>query len=128
MADAELVLVAWLHDAFPDARVVTETPANLQDVLPCIRVTRFGGADEEVSTFDNPTLDFDCYAATRADARSLAYAVRSSIRNDLPGQTRAGAFASRSRTLAGPVFTPYDDTTLRRFTYSAQIRLHSLEA
>ena len=128
MAEAEAVLVAWLRDAFPGARVVTETPANLADVLPCIRVSRFGGVDEEVSTFDNPSLDFDCFGATRAEARSLAYAVRSSIRNDLPGQTRAGGFASRTRTLAGPVFTPYDNTSLRRFTYSAQIRLHSLEA
>jgi len=128
MAEAELVLVAWLRAAFPNARVATETPANLADVLPCIAVSRFGGADEEIPTFDNPMLDFDCYAATRGEARTLAYAVRSSLRNDLPGQMVAGAFASRVRTVAGPVWTPYDNPALRRFTYSARIRLHSQEA
>lgn len=128
MAEAELVLVAWLRAAFPNARVATETPANLADVLPCIAVSRFGGADEEIPTFDNPMMDFDCYAATRGEARTLAYAVRSSLRNDLPGQMVAGAFASRVRTVSGPVWTPYDNSALRRFTYSARIRLHSQEA
>jgi len=122
---AETALVAWLKSAFPAARVATETPADLAGNLPCIVVTRFGGTDEQFSTFDNPTLDFDCYAASRAAARELAYEVRSSIRNDLPGQIVAGAFASRTRSIAGPSFTPYDNTSLRRFTYSAQIRLHS---
>jgi len=125
---AETVFVAWLKAAFPSARVVTETPSNLEDVLPCIAVSRFGGTDEVFASFDNPSMDFDCYAPTRAEARSLAYAVRDSIRNDLPGQIVAGAFVSRTRSVAAPVFTPYDNTGLRRFTYSAQARLHSLEA
>lgn len=125
---AETVLVTWLKAEFPDVRIVTETPANLADVLPCIAVSRFGGIEDVFSTFDNPSMDFDCYAAARDEARTLAYAVRSSIRDDLPGQTVAGVSASRTRSLAAPVATPYDNTTLRRFTYSAQIRLHTLEA
>lgn len=125
---AETVFLTWLRSAFPGVRVVTETPSNLSDVLPVIAVSRFGGTDEEFSSFDNPSMDFDCYAANREAARSLAYAVRDSIRNDLPGQTVAGAFVSRTRSVAAPVFTPYDNTTLRRFTYSATARLHSLEA
>ena len=128
MADAEAVFVAWLEQEFTDARICTETPANLDDALPCIQVTRIGGGDEEVSTFDNPRMDFDCYAATRSAARDLAYAVRASIRNDLPGETIGGAFASRVSSSTGPSWAPHTNTNLRRFVYSAQIRLHSLEA
>lgn len=128
MAEAESVLVAWLEGVFPAARICTETPADLADVVPCIQVSRFGGSDDEVPTFDNASMDFDCYAATRAAARTLAYDVRSSLRNDLPGQTVGGAFVGRVRSISGPSWTPYDNTKLRRFTYSAQIRLHSLEA
>lgn len=132
MAEAEAVLVAWLKTAFPSARVVTETPANLGDLVASgtnvIAVSRFGGADDEIRVFDNPVMDFDCYAPTRAAARTLAHEVRASIRADLPGETVAGAFIERARTISGPLWTPYDNTTLRRFTYSAQIRLRSLEA
>ena len=128
MAEAELVLVAALKAHFSTARVATETPGTLETVLPCIVVTRFGGSEDEVSTFDNPAMDFDCYAATRGEARTLAHAVRDCIRNDLPGQIFAGAAISRTRTISGPTWTPYDNTALRRFTYSARIRLHSLEA
>lgn len=122
---AETVLIAWLKTAFPAARVVTETPANLADVVPCIRVTRFGGSDEYLSAFDNPTMDFDCYDVGREAARTLAYAVRASLRDDLPGQVVAGTSVVRVRTISGPAWTPYDNTNLRRFTYSAQLRIRS---
>jgi hypothetical protein len=125
-AIAESVLVTWLKHAFPTARVVTETPHNLADVLPCIQVSRFGGADEYVSSFDNPSMDFDCYSASRIEARQLAYDVRSSLRDDLPGEVVDGASIVRVRTISGPTWTPYNNTNLRRFTYSAQIRLRSL--
>lgn len=126
VVSAEPVLVAWLTGAFPDARVVTETPADLAANVPCIRVRRIGGADEAVWTFDNPTMDFDCYAVGRAAARDLAYAVRASLRRDLPGQIVAGAFVLSCRTFSGPVWTPYDNTDLRRFTYSAEFRLQEM--
>lgn len=123
---AETVFVTWLKAAFPTARVVTEAPSNLADVLPCIRVTRFGGADETITSFDNPAMDFDCFGATRDTARALAYAVRGSLRNDLPGQVVAGAFILRAETISGPFWTPWDNTSLRRFTYSARIRLQAV--
>ena len=127
-ADAEAVLVTALAAHFTSARVCTETPDNLADVLPCIRVTRFAGGADEVYTFDNPNVDFDCYAATRAAASTLAYEVRSYVRSTLPGTTVSGAFIARAQDILGPHWTPYDNTSLRRFTYSAAIRLHSLAA
>lgn len=127
-AEAELVLVAGLKTAFPGKRIATETPADLATVLPCIVVTRFGGTEDSVYVFDNPSVDFDCYAATRAEARTLAHQVRTWVRRDLPGQTVGGAFVLRTQTITGPIWTPYDNTNVRRFTYAAQIRLHTPEA
>lgn len=125
-AAAETVLVTALAAQFPAARVLTETPANLVEVLPCIQVTRFGGVDDVLS-FDEATLDVDVYAATRDDARSLGEQVRGYLRGELPGQTVAGAFVLRVRTLSAPSWTPHTNTGLRRFTSSYQIRLHSIQ-
>lgn len=124
-ADAEDALVTALSAQFQDVLVCTETPSDLAAHLPCIRVTRFAGASEAVYTFDNPSVDFDCYAATRQAARTLAYEVRTYVRGALLGTTAAGAFFSRARDILGPHWTPYDNTSLRRFTYSAAIRIHS---
>lgn len=123
---AESVLKAALAAAFPTTRIATETPANLADVLPCIVVNRISGSEDAVWTFDNANVDFDCYAADRIEARTLAESVRTWVRRDLPGQTFAGAFIARTRTIMAPVWTPYDNTDVRRFTYAASIRLHAL--
>lgn len=133
--EAEALMVAWLKTALPGVRIATETPGDLADVLPCVVVSRFGGSEEEIYTFDNPLMDFDCFDATRGKARQLAYAVRTSIRRDLPGQTvtytdddgNTGTGAvSRTRGSSGPTWTPYDNTNVRRFVYTAQVRIHSI--
>lgn len=126
--EAELALVTAAKAKFTGTRVATETPGNLADVLPCIVISRFGGVEDEVYTFDNPNVDFECYAATRAAARTLAHQVRTWVRKELPGTSISGAAVSRTRTISGPAWTPYDNTGVRRFTYSATIRLHSPEA
>lgn len=129
MADyptAERVLTTWLAQQFSDARVATETPSNLADVLPCIVVTRFGGSDDAFWTYDNASMDFDCYDVDRVGARTLAHQLRTAVRRDLPGQTVAGAFIARTQSINGPIWTPYDNIDVRRFTYSAAIRLHAL--
>lgn len=126
--EAEPALVAAAKAKFTGTRIATETPANLADVLPCIVITRFGGTEDTFYTFDNPSIDFDCYAATRKAARTLAHQVRTWVRQELPGSTIGGAFVLRTQTISGPIWTPYENTNVRRFTYSAQIRLHSPEA
>lgn len=125
--EAEAALVAAAKTKFSSARVATETPSDLTS-LPVIVIQRFGGLEDEVYTFDNPNVDFEVYAATRAAARTLAYEVRTWVRKELPGTIISGAAVSRTRTISGPVWTPYDNTNVRRFTYSAAIRLHSPEA
>jgi len=135
--EAEEILVTALAAHFTSARVCTETPDNLADVLPCIRVTRFAGGSDPVYTFDNPSIDFDCYAASRGAARKLAYDVRTYVRQTLVGSTveitdandavTGRAFVARAQDILGPHWTPYDNTSLRRFTYSAALRLHALD-
>lgn len=125
-AEAESVVRSALASAFADVRVVTELPANLGDVLPVVEVSRFGGSDDVLS-FDNANVDVDVYAASRGAARTLAEQVRAYMRGQLPGQTFAGAFVLSVSTISAPMWTPYDNTALRRFNSSYRIRLHSLQ-
>ena len=129
MAEAEAVGVAWAKATFPNARIVTELPANLADLVaadtPVIRVNCVSGNGEEISTFTNPRFDFDCFGKDRATARTLAYDVRAALRAGT-GETYAGGFISRVGNDQEPIWTPYDDTSLRKFVYSAQVRIHSV--
>lgn len=126
MAEAESVLVAALNAGGPAARYVTELPATLTGDV--VRVTRISGTDDgQFSVYEDAIVDFDCFAATRADARTLAYAVRDYLRNTLPGETvDAQAFIIAVRSINGPVWVPYDNDNVRRFVYTAQVRIHSI--
>jgi hypothetical protein len=115
--------MSWLKSVFTAARVCTETPSNLADVLPCIQVSMFTGS-ADLYQFDTTSLDIDVYHATRTQARTLAYAVRTSVLHDLPGQYLLGAFVLSS-SANGPIATPYVNTNLRRFTVPVTLRLHS---
>ncbi len=128
---AETVIRDWLAQQFSTARVLTETPDNLADVVPVLQVTRFGGADAllnvdtanvDVETFDGPHDNL----SARENARTLAEQVRSSLRLDLPGNTVAGAFVAEVATISAPTWTPYDNTNVRRFTASYRITIRSI--
>ena len=128
MAEAEAVLVKALGAGFPSPRrVVTELPADISGI-EVIRVTKISGTDEgQFSVFEDAVVDFECFATTRQLARTLAYDVRDYLRNTLPGQTiDAAAFIVAVRSVNGPVWLPYDNTNVRRFVYTAQVRIHSI--
>lgn len=125
MAEAESVLVAALDAQFA-ARICTELPATLSG--DTVRVTRISGTDDgQFSVYEDAIVDFDCFATTRAGARTLAYSVRAYLRNTLPG-TKVGsnAFVVSVKSVNGPVWVPYDDTNVRRFAYTAAVRIHSI--
>ena len=126
MAEAEAVLVAALDASGPSARYCTELPATISG--DTVRVTRIGGTDDtQFSVYEDAILDFDCFASTRGNARTLAYAVRDYLRNTLPGsKVGSDAFVVRVRSVNGPVWTPWENTDVRRFTYTAQVRIHSI--
>jgi hypothetical protein len=125
LVSAEPFVRSWLAAQFPTARVVTETPANLADVLPVIEVTRFGGSDE-VIVLDSANIDVDVYAATRDAARTLGEQVRTALRLHLPGYASAGAAVQSVTTISAPRWVPYDNTSLRRFNAAYRITIHSI--
>lgn len=123
----ETVLHDWLAQEFPDARVCTETPADLVDVLPVLQVTGIGGSGDAYG-FDTPHCDVDVFAASRSDARSLAQKVHWSVLHDLPGQSVAGTFVLSASEFMSPTWTPYDNTDVRKFVLSVGLRLHTRSA
>jgi len=125
LAVAELVVRSYLAGQFPDVRVVTETPGNLANVLPCIEVNRFGGSDD-IYTLDVANLDIDVFAASRADAYMLAEQVRTNLRLHAEGQEVDGALIAQVATLSAPKWVPYDNTTMRRISASYRIAIRSI--
>lgn len=98
----------------------TETPPDLQDRLPFVRVARVGGPDNVID--DYPLVDVDVFAATRAVAAPLAERLRQRLLAG-PHRTPAGVI-DRVRTTSGPVQLPWADPGIRRFgaTYRAAMR------
>lgn len=122
--DTESVLVHAAQDQFTTARVCTDLPADLADVLPVIQVDVIGGQDLQVAV-DRATVDFDCYGLDRIAARALAHQVWDWLRFTLPGSTVDGALISRVNTINQPNWVPYDDTNVRRFTFTVQVYLRA---
>lgn len=125
--DAEGLLIVWLTGQFAGKRVLTETPENLTDVLPCIQVTAIGGSGDQYQ-FDTARVDIDVYHSTRGAARSLANEVRASLLQTLPGQMVDGTFVLRVDEFMRPTWTPHDNLNLRRFTVGVSLRLHRVGA
>jgi hypothetical protein len=118
--DVERLLVTYLGAAL-GVRVVTDLPANLQQILPLVQVGRVGGADDVV-TIDRARVDVDVFATGRGAAVELAERCRDALRMSLPGQVVGGVTVSRVRTGEGPAWRPYDDTTgVRRFGATYEI-------
>lgn len=125
---AELVLIQWTAEAFTAARVTNEPPADLQEQLPVIVVSRYGGSDREL-TIDRPWMDVDCYAATWAEADALSMAVLAAYRGDLPGALVTAddwrAVVASVTTITGPSRRPTTDSTIRRSGASYEVRIQS---
>ena len=125
LVSAENLIRDWLAAVFPAARVVTELPANLADVLPVIQVARFGGSDDFL-TLDSANVDIDTFGVSRDAARSLSEQVRSAVRLHLPGYSANGGAVQSVTTISAPRWVPYDNTSLRRFTAAYRITIHSI--
>ncbi|GAA3018357.1 hypothetical protein Sfulv_55220 [Streptomyces fulvorobeus] len=76
MGDIEAVLAPWAEATF-GAFGCSETPADLEQHLPVIRVERIGGADDRFSL--HPRVAVDVFAATADEARTLANSVRDAL-------------------------------------------------
>lgn len=111
MVDAEAWVATWLETQTA-VITVTETPAALTP--PLLHVVRIGGPDDGLS-MEFPTVSIHAFGVDRHTAKALALTARHALYSAI-GQTWQGAVCVTVRTLAGPAWTPYDNTTLRRVT------------
>lgn len=132
--DVEVALLDWLDQYVAASPLVsgittydaakryvdTQTPSNLQDVLPFFRLSLVTGSDNGVT--DYSVVDLDVFA----DSRDAAYALSEDIRSRLTGRShRIGTFRlDRVLTEEKPRRLPWEDTNIRRYgaTYRVSAR------
>ncbi len=68
--DVVRALVAALEALHDPNRTGPETPENLQELLPFVRVQRIGGARDRFN--DYPTVSVDVFAGSYSEAEGLA--------------------------------------------------------
>lgn len=119
MADIEAVLAPWAESTF-DVFSAAETPADLEDRLPVIRVERVGGHDDRFSL--HPRVAVDVFAATADEARTLAAQVRDALLF-LHGSVN-GAVIRSVRCDSGPSRQPWASPAIHRrgATYTVSLR------
>ncbi|GAA0423857.1 hypothetical protein [Streptomyces luteireticuli] len=121
--DAEAVLVAWLASAL-GVRVCTDTPADLAEVLPLLRVRRIGGTDDGFR-IDHALVDVDAFGPSRVDASALAARTRAALLDLLPGSTAAGAVVTAAGTVSAPARRPWENPNVHRFGATYTLHLHT---
>lgn len=111
--DSEAVLMDLVEDLGNTGEV---TDDQLLDNLPFIRVGRIGGVDDLIT--DRPRLVVDTFAATRAQAYTLAETIRQRLTS---GPSRVGsAVIDKAITLSGPQEVPWSPA-VRRYSASYQL-------
>lgn len=68
--DVVRLLVSALETVHDPARTGPETPENLQELLPFVRVQRIGGSRDRLNDF--PTVSVDVFAGSYSVAEALA--------------------------------------------------------
>nr|WSW58501.1 hypothetical protein OG513_07835 [Streptomyces sp. NBC_00998] len=115
----ESVIAPWL-EATLDVTAGAETPPDLEDRLPFLRVERIGGPDERFSA--HPRIAVDVFAGTADEARSLAGLARDAL-IFLHGPI-GEAVVRNVRCDAGPSRQPWANPAVHRrgATYSVSLR------
>ncbi len=68
--DVQRLLVVGLEPLVGVGRTAVETPDDLEDRMPFVRIMRVGGGRDRLN--DQPTVDIDVFAATYTAAENLA--------------------------------------------------------
>lgn len=124
LADIELELIKRGTARFPDAVVRDELDNNLLDELPTIQIRQIPAGDDDGFRLARMLVDMDVYAATRADAITLARAVHAWATGELPGSSGASVVFGRVGALSLPAERPYTNTALRRVGATYQFFCH----
>lgn len=113
-------MAPWVEATFPGVFGCAETPADLEERLPVVRVERIGGGDARFR--GHPRVAVDVFAATADEARTLSNAIRDALLF-LRGPVN-GAVISGIRCDAGPSRQPWANESVHRrgATYTVSLR------
>lgn len=130
--DIEAVLVPWLQAQLAavyevQARVLTETPANLAQIAPVVAVARSAGTDIQ-ALIDRPVVDVDCFDTDRLSAQLLGRQCHALMHWYLPGTVTGGAVIGMVNTVKGPGWMTYQDLDVRRSNATYEIYQHPAPA
>lgn len=119
MPDIEAVLAPWA-EATTGVFTAAETPDDLEQILPVIRIERGGGADEMFS--GHPRVFVDVFGRTADEARTLANSLRDALLA-LRGPVN-GAVIRHVRCDSGPSRQPWANPAVHRrgATYTVSFR------
>lgn len=122
--DVELELIVRTQ-AYMGSRAVVrdELDNNLLNELPTIQIEVITG-DDDGFRLDRALVDFNVYAATRAEAIALAAELHGWILSTLRGSTSATAVISRTGTISRPAIRPYENLSLRRVGGTYEVYSH----
>lgn len=109
MPDIEAVLNPWA-EATTGALAGAETPEDLEQQLPFIRIERGGGVDEMFS--GHPRVFVDVFGRTADEARTLANSLRDALLA-LRGPVN-GAIVRNVRCDSGPSRQPWANPAVHR--------------
>jgi hypothetical protein len=108
------LLVAAIPPLMPGVRVGTRTPADLQDVVPFIRVTEMGGPSvADLPDLKALALEADFFDVDEPRAEALGIAFEKAL-HSLVGTASGGATVLRVITNTNPAYRPWDDTNVAR--------------
>lgn len=124
LVDIELELITRGTARFPDAVVRDELDNNLLNELPTIQIRQIPAGDEDGLKLARMLVDIDVYAATRADAITLAREVHNWVTGELRGSTSDTAVIGRTGALTLPAERDYENTALRRVGATYAIFCH----
>ncbi|MDH6610332.1 hypothetical protein M2164_005967 [Streptomyces sp. SAI-208] len=124
LVDIELELITRATARFPDAVVRDELDNNLLNELPTIQIQQIPGGGDDGVRLTRPLVDIDVYAATRADAITLARQVHDWVTRELRGSVSDGAVIGLTKGLTLPAPRPYENTGLRRVGATYEIFCH----
>lgn len=107
--DVVRLLVTALESLHDPARTGPETPENLQDLLPFVRVQRIGGSRDRLNDF--PTIAVDVFA----DSYSVAEALADDVDQWLTGPPPPLVELDRATHDVAPRRLPWGDERIFRF-------------
>ena len=126
LVDIELELITRGTVRFPSAVVRDELDNTLQGELPTIQITQIPAGDDDGVRLARMLVDIDVYAATRADAITLARNVHTWMTGELPGTYSNSVVFGRIGALTLPAVRPYENTSLRRAGATYAVFCHSV--